>query len=152
MVLYKPTIYFDLYFLIIVIAFIISYIFWRDDKKNRKLTFRTIILGILALFVTTLSIIATIIPLYHYYKHDYNVVEGYVENFSPRPPGGHRMESFTVNGIEFSYADDLFHMGYKRSFYNGGVIKGNGQHLRIGYIEEGDNIEKVIIVIEEISP
>ena len=154
MVLYRPTIFFDPFFFIIVIAFIISYIIWREDKKNVKLIFRMIILGISAFFVTLLSIICTIVPLYHFYTKDYNVVEGYVENFSPRPPNGHRLESFTVNGIKFGYSDDLFHMGYNRSLHNGGVIKGNGQHLRIGYIEgtdDTDGTEKDIIVIEEIS-
>ncbi len=35
----------------------------------------------------------------------FEVVEGLVENFDPMPSSGHKMESFSVNGVRFEYSD-----------------------------------------------
>ena len=38
-----------------------------------------------------------------YFKGDYSIAEGTVVNFHPLPYSGHQNETFSVNGVEFSY-------------------------------------------------
>jgi hypothetical protein len=39
-----------------------------------------------------------------YVKGDYSIAEGTVANFHPMPYSGHQNETFSVNGVEFSYS------------------------------------------------
>lgn len=78
----------------------------------------------------------------------YETVEGFVENFTPMPKGGHSYESFEIAGIHFQYSENLIPSAYSRTKSNGGVIRGNGQYLKIGYIYH-PNYGNVIIYIEE---
>ena len=85
---------------------------------------------------------------------EYEVVEGYVENFDPMPYEGHSNESFEINGVYFSYSDYAIQQGYHNAKSHGGVISGDGQYLKIGYVQpypfsRNDN---VIVYIEELSP
>ena len=89
----------------------------------------------------------TVIP---YYRGEYQVVEGYVENFNPLSEGGREVESFEINGVKFSYSIYSIQMGYNKNKTHGGVITGDGQHLRIRYIYTGKNLGNVILYIEEI--
>ena len=47
---------------------------------------------------------------------------------------GHSSESFTVNGIEFTYSRSAPANGYHLAKVDGGYIHGNGQKVRIHYI------------------
>ena len=84
-----------------------------------------------------------------YRSGEYKTVEGYVENFHPMPRTGHDTESFLIDGVWFQYSDFELRAGYHNAASRGGVITGNGQHLKIGYTEYG-NYGNVIVYIEEL--
>ena len=86
-----------------------------------------------------------------YKSGDYEIVEGYVENFDPMPPEGHKTESFDINGVHFSYTDYRVMTGYHNAKSMGGVITGNGQYLKIGYIFYDSSHGNVIVYIEELT-
>lgn len=69
-----------------------------------------------------------------YRNGHYETVEGYVEDFVPMPAEGHAHETFQINGIVFDYSDNTALQGYNNTKVYGGVISGNGQHLKIRYI------------------
>lgn len=84
-----------------------------------------------------------------YRRGEYRTVEGYVEDFHPMPETGHDRESFTVGGVEFAYSDYQSQFGYHNARSLGGVITGDGQHLRIGYTQVY-GLGNVIVYIEEL--
>lgn len=87
-----------------------------------------------------------------YEEGRYMTVEGYVEDFIPMPAQGHATETFQINGIPFSYSDNSALQGYNNTKVFGGVISGNGQHLKIRYIYYEPWDCNVIVYIEEIAP
>ncbi len=78
------------------------------------------------------------------------VVEGEVNNFYTPDKSwyGHDCESFTIDGVVFSYYGTE-NYGYSRFFCDGGVVTGNGQRLRISYWINPSTDEIVICYIEE---
>ena len=78
------------------------------------------------------------------------VVEGMVEKYHAQPLSGHDTEHFEINGIYFEYSSGELLNGYNTPACYGGVIKENGQHLKIKYLKDdiGNNI---ILYIEEIE-
>lgn len=82
-----------------------------------------------------------------YQNGDYQIVEGYVENFDPMPHGGHKYETFEINGVKFGYSDYTSMIGYHNAKSHGGVITRNGQHFKIGYVNY--NHKNVIVYIEQ---
>jgi len=78
----------------------------------------------------------------NYKKGNYKVVEGLVENFDPMPHSGHKLESFTVNGVKFEYSDYMVTSGFNNTASHGGPIK-EGLQVKISYI--GNNILKLEI-------
>lgn len=110
-----------------------------------------------ALFLLSLAIIVLFAQLnmYNkvvgaYYRGEYQIVEGYVENFEPMPYNGHSKETFEIKGVEFSYSDYEIQPGYNNTKSHGGVITGDGQHLRIGYVYLNNTYGNLIVLIEEI--
>lgn len=88
-----------------------------------------------------------------YQDGDYQIVEGYVENFHPMPASGHDTEHFEIDGVYFEYSDFTVQQGYHNARSRGGVITGDGQHLRIGYITMdsatgNQMLDNVIVYIE----
>lgn len=75
-----------------------------------------------------------------YENGNFKVVEGTVENFDPMPSSGHKMESFTVNGIRFEYSDFEVTPGFNNAASRGGPIR-EGLKVRISYI--GNTILKL---------
>ena len=130
-------------------------LFFRNRSKGER-----IFIGSALLFTLVISIIVGIdqFNLYRtvvgaYESGDYEIVEGYVENFDPMPRQGHKNESFDIDGIHFSYSDNRVMTGYHNTKVKGGVITGNGQYLKIGYISRGtDDLGNVIVYIESLSP
>lgn len=104
------------------------------------------------LAVTTADMYAKTVTAYH--RGEYEIVEGYVENFHPMPDTGRSNESFKINGIFFSYSDYEIQQGYHNARSHGGVIEGDGQYLKIGYVQLYLNSEyrNVIVYIEELPP
>jgi len=84
-----------------------------------------------------------------YDNGEYEIVEGYVENFEPMPYEGHAQESFDIEGVHFEYSDYTITTGYHNAKSHGGVIHGNGQHLKIGYVYYGSEHGNIIVYIEE---
>ena len=79
-----------------------------------------------------------------------NIVEGIVEKYHAQPLSGHDTEHFEINGIYFEYSSGELLNGFNTPACYGGVIKENGQYLRIKYLK--DDIENnVILYIEEIE-
>jgi len=108
-------------------------------------------------FVLVLALVTTAfqINMYNktvgaYRKGDYKIAEGYVENFVPMPYAGRADESFEINGVKFSYCDYEMRPGYNNAKSHGGVITGNGQHLKIGYVYDDRTYGNVIVYIEQL--
>ena len=87
-----------------------------------------------------------------YEEGRYATVEGYVEDFTPMPAEGHAHETFQINGILFDYSDNTALQGYNKTKVYGGVISGNGQHLKVRYIYYEPWDCNVIVYIEETIP
>ena len=66
------------------------------------------------------------------------------------PYEGHAKETFEINGVKFSYSDYNIHPGYNNTKSHGGVITGNGQHLKIRYVYFNEVYGNIIMYIEEI--
>lgn len=112
--------------------------------------------GILISLTASILVITSQIDMYKniivpYEKGEYSTVAGYVEDFIPMPAEGHRHETFQINGIEFDYSDNTALQGYNNTRVYGGVISGNGQHLKIRYIYYEPWDCNVIVYIEELS-
>ena len=82
-----------------------------------------------------------------YRNGDYEIVEGYVENFVPMPESGHAQESFDINGVHFEYSENSYSSAYSNTKPHGGVIR-NGKYLKIGYIYDS-SYGNLIVYIEE---
>jgi hypothetical protein len=122
-------------------------IFFNQSKGIRR-TF-SIIFGILfgtsSLFSSVIIIPHNISTYYEtkriYESHEYKVVEGVVADFSPMPYGGHRDETFALNGMKFSYSDfDKSYYGFNNTQSHGGPI-GQNKKVRLSYfVSEGKYI------------
>ncbi len=89
-------------------------------------------------YQSTVQEYETVVEGYH--RGEYLVVEGEVENFSAMPKAGHGTESFTVKGVDFEYTFYEVRYSYHQPLVEGGVIEGDGQYVRIGYLEfDGQN-------------
>ncbi len=82
-----------------------------------------------------------------YQNKEYLTVSGYVEDFMTSE-NSNGEESFRIEDINFSYSPG-FDYGYNVTSKNGGVITGNGQYLKIGYVEY--NGKNKIVYIEQIQ-
>lgn len=169
-ILYEATSEFNYTIFIIPIIFVIALLIFPvvtknyfeekyQHKQNGKYNpeFVKKFCRVVLVFVIIISTIALVIQLdmYHkivgaYNRGEYQIVEGYVENFDPMPYEGHKNESFQINGVKFSYSDYTIHPGYTNTKSHGGVIKKNGQHLKIGYVYINETYGNIIVYIEQI--
>jgi hypothetical protein len=67
-----------------------------------------------------------------YAKGNYSTVEGTVTNFHPMPYSGHQNETFSVNGVKFSYSDYVLVPCFNNTASHGGPIH-DGLSVRIAY-------------------
>lgn len=112
------------------------------------------IVGVFAIGLFALSIAGHVVE-YHemseILEHDQAfVVEGIVENYHAMPREGHDTEHFEINGVYFEYTNFEVMNGYNTPASYGGVVKENGQHLKIKYIYDDDG-RNIILYIEEIE-
>jgi hypothetical protein len=137
----------------------------NDKRKNKNATrdtvyiFRDIYLLFFSVLFLVLSILCIIIAFgpddsnvelnklkEAYNNGNYEIVEGIVTNFDPMPYGGHKQETFDVNGIGFSYSD--YDNDRRRTFKNtrshGGPIYA-GAYVKIFYIHDERYKENFII-------
>lgn len=140
-----------IFLVIILIAYIKKY---GDIKKHdihkKDYTMKVLFLRIALYF--SIICFCQLIDMYRktaiaYRNGDYQIVEGYVENFDPMLRGGHKYETFEINGVKFGYSDYTVMIGYHNTKSHGGVITHNGQYLKIGYVCYGN--ENIIVYIEE---
>jgi hypothetical protein len=75
-----------------------------------------------------------------YVRGDYSIAEGTVANFLPMPYSGHQNETFSVNGVGFSYSDYEVVPCFNNTASHGGPIR-DGLRVRIAY--SGDCILKL---------
>ena len=161
---YKGEFFFTIIWLIMTVffttfLFIQLYLFIK--KRMVKLLFR-----ILCLVFIIISIGITIVALnygviYHKFKEYYeiknmiennevNYVEGYVENFSTSNEiiSSTEPESFDINNVHFEYHNRAFY-GYVNDKIHGGLIKGDNQYIKLGYVLYND--QNIIVYVEMIQ-
>lgn len=152
MIKYYPTFEIDLYIIIPLFWFII-YIYILKKYKNNNALLNSVILirmifwGIASFIITMCLLFHTLYPIYCFNTGKYEIIEGYVEDFKPGSSTDNKMEGFSINGICFKYSDGVISGGYNRTINHGGVIRGNGQHIKIAYIDYETSNQ--IIYIEE---
>ena len=158
-VLYEATFSFDFFWLILLILPIgIAFVTFKQYEKAKQTGKPSNKLGtgmgIFALLVV-LVVIGIVVPdqikMYDatvgaYKRGEYEIVEGYVDHFDTDPK---RWEDFTVGDVHFEYGYQEMRFGYHNIRQKGGVITGNGQHLKIGYTNYGW-LGNVIVYIEEL--
>lgn len=150
--------YFDFGFQLILLAFLLTVFIKCKNKEYKDTPYEVIkvISGICLCFLLLFNVIDITSSLdmhkkiaKQYEVGNYEIVEGFVEDFEPMPYDGHGNESFEINGVKFSYSDYINICGYNNAKSHGGVIEGNGQHLKIGYISY--NKMNVIVYIEQLE-
>ena len=67
-----------------------------------------------------------------YLEGRYSTVEGTVTNFHPMPYSGHQDETFSVNGVKFSYSDYVLIPCFNNTASHGGPLH-EGLRVRIAY-------------------
>lgn len=122
----------------------------NDQLKNFLQKFFAIFLGVCVVIAFAGNIGEYIDLRHHIAQGDYFIVEGEVERFEPRKKlaqGG--KETLMIDQVFFQYSGDEVTIGYNRQLCDGGVITGNGQRLKVGYVPyKGENR---IVYIEQIE-
>ena len=141
-------------------AFILPAIIWFFSGSIENLRWLRILIKIISLCLSLLILWSLyIFPIVQYQtiKNDINdgtilVVEGEVSDFlTPENSfGGHATESFRIGDVVFSYSNTS-NFGYCQFRCNGGVIKDNGQKLKIEYYTDSLTGENIICNIYEIQ-
>ena len=75
--------------------------------------------------------------------------EDYAKDFAPMSYGGHHEESFCIKNVYFEYSDNNIQAGYHNTKSHGGVVRGNGQYLKVGYVYYNSAYGNIIVYIEE---
>ena len=122
--------------------------------ERRETPLWVFVVGLIFLAFVYIVVIPDQINMYNatvgaYHRGEYQIVEGYVEDYHPMPKEGHDQESFTINGVTFAYNDATLQFGYHKTKPRGGVITEDGQHLKIGYTNY-KWLGNVIVYIEEL--
>ncbi len=111
---------------------------WGGSRWAKALPFpRTMWLGPAVAFSVTALAFATSYIAYRealgaLRAGNCNVVTGVVENFDPRPPSGHKLESFTVGAHRFEFADSAVTPGFHTTRAQGGPL-GPGMCVRLTF-------------------
>jgi len=116
---------------------------WEFMKNMRLLTIAMVAFSLLWALATFVGTFADYWNCSHALasgKASY--VEGTVDDFIPMPYQGHANETFTVNGVPFSYSDFEVEAGFNNSSSHGGPIR-EGLPVRIWYV--GKEIVKLEI-------
>ena len=142
-------------FLIAMFLFIRYKLNDNENLRNNQI-FKRLMGGFICLAIFSIVVLLGQIDMYNkivraYEQGNYQIVEGYVENFDPMPYGGHKQESFDINGVSFSSSDSSVQPGYHNAKSHGGVITGNGQHLKIGYVYYNSAMGNIIVYIEKLD-
>lgn len=125
----------------------IKYNITLNQETNHRQVITERVFAIFGLCVVScvllVTLTTTIIDYYNiqkiYNDRNWLIVEGEVEDFIPMELEGHSSESFTVNGVNFTYSRSAPTYGYHLAKVDGGYIKGNGQKIRIHYVNYNNN-------------
>jgi hypothetical protein len=115
--------------------------FINDLRNNYKKSFQTFSITLISVMI--LLEFGTMFAQYQgivnsYYNGRYLTVEGKVSDFKPvKMEDGREPESFKVNDISFEYSSIEMILSYNTVYSKDGVIMGNGQKVRIGYVKYG---------------
>lgn len=152
--------YLDIGFQLILLAFLLTIFMKCKNKEYKDTPYEVIkvISGICFCFLVVYNVVDITSSLdmhkkiaEEYEVGNYEIVEGFVEDFEPMPYDGHGNESFEIKGVKFSYSDYINICGYNNAKSHGGVIVGNGQHLKIGYIYYDSSYGNIIVYIEQLE-
>lgn len=163
MVLYKfdvsSFIYFSLdelfscLFCFVVIIIIIKR---KPEVLKERGTF--LIIGLAVFALINMITISSSYTEYSALKNAYETgnchyVEGSVTNFKGHPDTVRWYEEFEINDVTFSYSSAEVTFSYNKPKVEGGVIVGNGQKVRIGYVPyqmSGRYVMNRIVYIEQL--
>lgn len=81
----------------------------------------------------------------------YQVAEGYVTDFVPMPYSGHAKESFSVDGVHFTYSDYVVTTAFNQTRSHGGPIR-DGLAVRIAYLRSGDTNAILRLEVDKNEP
>ena len=81
-----------------------------------------------------------------YLNNDYLIIEGNIQDFIPGNDFKHESESFSINGVYFEYSPAIANFGYKKYGSEGGVLKGNGQYVRLGYVTNSVGVNIIVLI------
>ena len=89
-----------------------------------------------------------------YEAGDYLAAEGVVEDLTTAEYPHKGGDSFTLDGVTFSYSSaDLTLLGYRKEARSGGVVTREGQYLVIRYIPDPDTgINHILYIAEPEAP
>lgn len=162
-IVYECHFYFHFLFLIpfiLLIGTIFVFHFYPEDLKKKgfipaseiKIVKKIFLCAIIIECIVIIVCIMSQIDLYKetvvaYRNGDYQIVEGYVENFERMGSDGYPPEKFEINGVKFEYSNHRIVPGYHKA--KGDCIIGSGQHLKVGYIYS-EGWGNIIVYIEEL--
>ncbi len=153
--------------MLMLFVFVIGGLFWlyqgirhwkENDDAELHILFGGVFLGVGCwLIVSAFSVVSGEASAYMnaMRRENVKVVEGFVENFSAGNPSETiSSERFVIQKVFFEYDKKGMHFGYHKYRAAGGVIKGDGQYLRIEYVSvykgNGEPVN-VILKISEFS-
>lgn len=136
-------------------------IFYKTDRKKTTQTTKSLIIGIVAVFISSIFILVFLggqILEIRKAKHimqnkKFLIVEGIPENYHPMPKEGHDTEHFDIRGIHFEYSDYIIaYPGYHNAASLGVVITPDN-YYRLPYyklddMESSDPYNNRIVKIE----
>lgn len=146
---FVDTIHIIMGFLCLLFVCYVVYSFKNKLPVINKILSIVVLLVFIFITVFTLSTSNSVsLELYNMMKNgECEVISGEVENFHTPSFYGHDQESFYINNVYFEYSNSV-EVGYSKTKVFGGVITGNGQQLRITYVNFED--QNVILKIEEL--
>lgn len=153
--------------ILLLVPFIIgigfmSFFKWNKPNYNSKHKYDMYLFNATVCMIIGFIVICMGIYFTYGYISSYNTLKkmldnnkayttyGEVSKFHPENKEGHDSEYFYVDKVYFEYSHEEIANGYHKSKYRGGVIKENGQKLKIYYVPTSDDYEgNIILKIEE---
>jgi hypothetical protein len=121
--------------------FVYSSMIWVLDRGNIRIKISMGLRYVLLVLFVSLAVFGIYMTTSDYLdfrnaldENKCSVVTGVVTNFDPMPWGGHKEESFLVNGLKFSYSNFEPSVGFNNSASHGGPIR-DGLNVRIHYLD-----------------
>ena len=148
---------YDVIFIMIILTIVlVSALKNKYNLKEKKNIFALAIICLL--FLSTIATITRQYKEYDLLKEAYETnsclyVEGVIYDFRGHPDTAQWYEEFWVDGVFFSYTPYEQTQGYYHPRGKKGVLTGNGQKVKIGYvpIEVAREVKNKIVYIEQLE-